>query len=175
MFSKCICHVVVFLFFRSCFSMVSSLWSKVPNVINLKDRSLKVFSKCICHCHCLCLCLWWDGPGLVKTIEKKPSMAMVPWEKNITIPSLQKMTIVEAKCQSFQECHRHRTPFAIHAMFFFYLQWCSDEAVFFLRWFFQVDARILWLERDLKQIAFKLNQIELKIKLTCFSTIIKLR
>ena len=23
----------------------------------LWDRSLKVFSKCICHCHCLCLCL----------------------------------------------------------------------------------------------------------------------
>ena len=33
----------------------SSLWSNVSKVKSLKDRSLKVFSKCICHCLCLCL------------------------------------------------------------------------------------------------------------------------
>ena len=35
----------------------SSLWSNVANVTSLLDRSLKVFSKCICLCHCLCLCI----------------------------------------------------------------------------------------------------------------------
>ena len=28
----------------------------VSKVTSLRDRSLKVLSKCICHCHCLCLC-----------------------------------------------------------------------------------------------------------------------
>ena len=35
----------------------SSLWSNVSKVTSLKDRSLKVLSKCICLCHCLCLCI----------------------------------------------------------------------------------------------------------------------
>ena len=34
-----------------------SPWSNVSKVTSLKDRSLKVLSKCICLCHCLCLCL----------------------------------------------------------------------------------------------------------------------
>ena len=34
-----------------------SLWSNVSRVTSLWDRSMKVFSKCICLCHCLCLCL----------------------------------------------------------------------------------------------------------------------
>ena len=92
-----------------------------------------------------------DGPGMVKPL-KNHWWQWCLGKKTLPSHHYKKMTIVEAKCQSFQECHRHRTPFAIHAMFFFYLQWCSDEAVFFLRWFFQVDTRILWLEGDLKQI-----------------------
>ena len=35
----------------------SSPWSNVSKVKSLKDRSLKVFSKCHCHCLCLCICL----------------------------------------------------------------------------------------------------------------------
>ena len=51
MFSKCICH-------RHCLCVClshclllarSSLWSNDSKVKSLKDRSLKVFSKCICH------------------------------------------------------------------------------------------------------------------------------
>ena len=43
----------------------SSLWSNVSKVTGLLDRSLKLFSKCIClcnclcHCHCLCQCLFF--------------------------------------------------------------------------------------------------------------------
>ena len=32
-------------------------WSNVSKVKSLKDRSLKLLSKCICHCLCLWLCL----------------------------------------------------------------------------------------------------------------------
>ena len=46
--------VVVFLV-RSCFF---HHWSNASKVKSLKDRSLKVFSNCICHCHCLCRCLF---------------------------------------------------------------------------------------------------------------------
>ena len=34
----------------------SPLWSNVSIVKSPKDRSFKVFSKCICHCLCICLC-----------------------------------------------------------------------------------------------------------------------
>ena len=39
----------------------SSLWSNVSKVKSLKDRSSKVFSKCVCHwnCHCHSPLLQW--------------------------------------------------------------------------------------------------------------------
>ena len=43
----------------------SSLWWNVSKVKSLRDRSLKVFSKCICHCLylciCICCCCTWSG------------------------------------------------------------------------------------------------------------------
>ena len=59
----------------------SSLWSNVSEVKSLKDRSLKVFSKCICHHHCLCVCLshcfllarssLWSNVSKVKSLKDR--------------------------------------------------------------------------------------------------------
>ena len=42
--------LVVFLLVGSCFL--------ITLIKCLNDRSLKVFSKCICHCFCLCCCIF---------------------------------------------------------------------------------------------------------------------
>ena len=35
----------------------SSHWSDIPKITSFQDRSLQVFSKCICLCYCLCHCI----------------------------------------------------------------------------------------------------------------------
>ena len=54
MFSKCICHLIVFvLVFLVVFLLVRSRFL-ITLSTSFKHRSLKVFSRCHCHCHCLC-------------------------------------------------------------------------------------------------------------------------
>ena len=53
-FDFIIVSVFVIVFFWSG-HVSSSLLSNVAKVTSLWNRSLKVFSKCICFCHCLCL------------------------------------------------------------------------------------------------------------------------
>ena len=85
----------------------SSLWSNVSKVTSLKDRSLKVLSKCICLCHCLCHCLCfchYHSHRLVMMVD--PLIFFIGWvalsELGICAVSIQHRKIPNANASEWK-------------------------------------------------------------------------